>query len=459
MNSHMNIFRSYSENNNKDIIENNLTRALAICLNHDAVFAFSFFSKILNNLSITPDNLPVSDMQVKTSTLVKGGIDVNIEGINKIYPVSITATKACSPDDYANAVSHGTDNPQPDLIFRQDDNLIVCEVKTYDGDDCLGQLKNQVERIKEEMDKLDKINGQNTKSELAIEDYKSLTWSEIILLLESTKELPNFQQHFLVEDFHDLLISSYPSWYPARKLHEIDLEKNVASTLLRKRVAVITSMINLKGKNPEENNKHIKINDYGWADRFEILPTLKEQVSESHISVKCWPGLLKYQGWELFPAGKKNWGWLSFEGAEIKINDVAGSIHIEPHLVFYNRGGPINELYLSMEEAKDFCTLENFCSMVGQYKKEGYDQLSAKLEEKLGDKWRGWNSSWNTMTDNYNQFNMIFCASFYAQFPLEALSKFEENHSEEEITQFYIDVMDHLKEVIRKNEPYQAVPK
>jgi len=46
-NQHLNLFRHYAASDDNQILENNLTRALALCLQHDSLFLYAFLAAIM----------------------------------------------------------------------------------------------------------------------------------------------------------------------------------------------------------------------------------------------------------------------------------------------------------------------------------------------------------------------------------------------------------------------------
>ena len=44
---HLNLFRHYAARDDNQVLENNLTRALALCLQHDSIFLYVFLAAIV----------------------------------------------------------------------------------------------------------------------------------------------------------------------------------------------------------------------------------------------------------------------------------------------------------------------------------------------------------------------------------------------------------------------------
>jgi len=78
MNNHLNIFRFFNESTEKEFIENNLSRAFALCLISDGFFLNEYIKGIVSEedyqylfSSISSDTKCVVDIQVDTATVEK----------------------------------------------------------------------------------------------------------------------------------------------------------------------------------------------------------------------------------------------------------------------------------------------------------------------------------------------------------------------------------------------------
>lgn len=448
MNHHMNIFSFYSERDSA--IENNLTRALAICLNNDPVFSFSFFSKILGPLHINPGSLPTIDIQVPISGL-HNNANINIEDIRNIYPVSITSTHHFLKDEYQEIPADRTNNPTPDLVVQYEDNLIICEVKKS-NENCLGQLKNQVEKVRDNI--ADRTKEIRPNEVPVIKDYKSLTWQETISLLESTKDLSAPQPHFLIESFYKFLSRAHPDWFPIKRLAQVNLTAdNSSNIIVKKRLEIISNMI-INKKKGNENNNWIPIKEE-WARQFNIW------LDGEDIIVACWPGYTKGQGCFIFECSKKDtWEWLSWNGEHIQVKnsprDLTGKIEITPCIrIFPWYGDDIGSYGIyDIELAKSLFTKKNFHEHTGRSNEGDWDAVNNYFKDKLGGDWEQWSKdNWYKLNErNYSFINISMASNFYIRFKFSDISKIDTSDQGDEIIAFFEQVMNQMIDIVNANE-------
>lgn len=452
MEEHMNIFGFYSQRDSE--VENNLTRALAICLKYDPVFTLRFLSEMMDELSINSDTLPPDIRLQKGASLGEIGDD-----INRIYAVGITAGKLNDRKDknhFDTIDPRETDKPILDLVLRVNDDLIICEVKRNETD-CTAQLKNQVMQVIKEISNNEEGEDNGISDEKII--YKHLLWGEIIDMLDSVHNLKEYGRHNIAKNFHEFLLCRYPSWSLAKKMHQIKLGTIASESVLNNRLKVITSMVNQKIQKEigyQESTENIKIGDKEWADRFEIQSRGTSTLDNCKIMLICWPAHIKGQGHVLFEGNKNNWEWLSFNDTKFECNGITGEIGIETHIRFFTRGKEIEIYNINPALARDFFCKDNFDAMTGKHKNENWETLREKLAKGLDKDWKKWESNhWQNIADSgYGYVYMSMSASFYVQFPFEELSKMEKEKTDDEITQFYIDAMDTVKNIIDENKPY-----
>lgn len=133
MDKHLNIFTPFSENAR----ENNLTRALILILQREPLFFSMFLEKIIGHG--LDESLLKEEVEFNTQKLCK---DFNLEGIDKIYGVTLNT------DKYEENIeeSRETENPITDISIQLGNILIIIEVKRH-GEDPREQLNNQIKKI------------------------------------------------------------------------------------------------------------------------------------------------------------------------------------------------------------------------------------------------------------------------------------------------------------------------
>lgn len=435
----MNIFNFYERL--KPDAENNLTRALAICIEYDPSFAFAFFSRIMGEVKVDAQSLPpYINIQEGANKLD----DINPDEINTIYAVSITAQEKLSSNQYEDKDPEGSDRPIPDMIFQLNDILFVCEAKKGDDDYCLAQLKKQVEKVCENLyERKDK----NNTDKYELKDA-SLTWSEIIEMLDAVKSLHKYQPHFLVENFHDFLLSTNPSWFPVKRLDQIPRTTGNANVMIEKRLAVIKSIINNK-LGQDGSNDWIPL-QRPWGKQFSIWS------DGQSIAIGCWAGHTKGQGEHLFTNDKDVWDWLSWNKKQIKSTSITGDIEISPYIrVFPWQGDDIGTCFVyDIELAKKFFTKQNFYANTGRKNRDAWKPANNEMKNNLGGIWDEWtNSNWDrVLKSKYSFINFSMAACFLVRFKLEDIANIDKSDSGEEIIQFFNIIMDEMREIVDNNE-------
>lgn len=335
MNGYMNLFRFYSADRNPAEIENNLTRALAICIEHDPIFAHSFFSKIMKDVHISLEEDPAINLQVGAPST-----GVEYDEVNKIYAVSLTNIAKFTQSDYdaADAAPEGKKGSILDMIFQINGNLIICEAKKYQ-DNCLGQLKRQVNEVQKSIK-----NGEDIKDKEVV--YKAISWGNILSLIEEIdtasadkKSWAKSYSHLLIEHLANHLVATYPDWLEVRKLNQIKWDEAYSDTLLRKRLNVITGLVN-KAESDAGNNSSNRGPDWltfntGWAEGLEVKGYGVSDTNKEHvINFTCWAGHKKWQSWNLLDK-KDALDVISRYKEPIKVRGIEAWIELWPYIRFY----------------------------------------------------------------------------------------------------------------------------
>ncbi len=335
MNGYMNLFRFYSADRNPAEIENNLTRALAICIEHDPIFAHSFFSKIIKDVPISLEDDPAINLQVGAPS-----VELEDDDIDKIYAVSLTnIDKFTQPDyDAADAAPEGKKGSILDMIFQINGNLIICEAKKYQ-DNCLGQLKRQVNEVQKSIKK-----GEEIKDKDVV--YKAISWGNILSLIEEIetanvdkKSWAKSYSHLLIEHLANHLVATYPDWLEVRKLNQIKWNEPYSDTLLRKRLNVITGLVNKveldAGNNSSNRGPDWLTFNTGWAEGLEVKGHGVSDTNKAHvINFTCWAGHKKWQSWNLLDK-KDALDVISRYKKPIKVGGIEAWIELWPYIRFY----------------------------------------------------------------------------------------------------------------------------
>lgn len=327
-NNHLNLFNFYADNN-EQLIENNLTRAIAICLENDPILFDRLLRKILGN---EYNNLFVT---VGDSAEVNIGIQVqcsDFNGVNEVVGIPLSEEELILKE---NGRASTTDDPITDLSIQIDDKLFIFEVKR-NATNCLGQLNNQLKKIVDYSEGDIQINYYN----------EPFSWG---ILMDLCRHTLKFQRDVNIEnlfthDFYNFLKRNYPQWFRNVPFREIafpeSLEEDTKQKeLLEVRLNLIKQEI-LEYWNKERNSEYelvfnranIPVTDYSWVDEINIEPGIDKQTGEKFIAVKVWPGDTKTQGDSIYKKGKQ-FEWPSY------LHKNEYEFRVQPYLKFSHMQG------------------------------------------------------------------------------------------------------------------------
>jgi hypothetical protein len=159
MNRHLNIFNFFN-GSNIDYLEDNLSRAFALCLKYDNVF----LDKVLKY--VLPDN---KYSELFNSDFLDYKIEIDLQNrVNELEGFSKIIAVACSGKEvlnFENVDARETNSPETDVCIIINNICILFEFKKT-SEDCAAQLKCQAEKVRR--------NCPEAKIE-----YKDLSWNKI----------------------------------------------------------------------------------------------------------------------------------------------------------------------------------------------------------------------------------------------------------------------------------------
>lgn len=369
-NGHLNLFRAYSGGEH---LENNLTRALALCLEKDALFLRLFLQhdKVLGNQTselfahLQPEE---SNFVVDIQRDVKS-LPGSEKGITRV--IGLTLTTNADNADFTVETGEKVNKQITDVVLQIQDVLIVIEAKTHGGD-ASSQLKAQLQFLQ--------------KEKLAIK-YESLSWEQVLGLVQNAQH--NYQllgqPAWLLDAFHQLIEQNYAHWLPTKPFKFIEFYQNLAQKQinhieLNKRLAVVKQ--HLEGYELEEiaNRVAIKI-DWKWAS--EVLMWFRESDSKLELGVFVWPANTKQQGYYLYQNEKEGWN----KKHALQVNGYSFRLRIYPQVKFSNSFGKFEyELEFDnpdKELRQPIHTLHNFQKKSGQWSQKKSGRTFADLENFL----------------------------------------------------------------------------
>ena len=293
MNRHLNIFHTYTKFNREQQLENDLTRALAICLQEDTLFLHSVLRAILDQQSY--DSLFMdSSGENKIAIEIQQNVDA-LQAFNKLYAVSITGLELSPSHFYSQKKAESKDHIT-DLVVLVNDIAVIAEIKPGNSD-CTWQLAQQAHKAIE-----------STQINFADVVPVDLNWKKLMAIVV---QVSNFNRasgnnsRFLI-DFIQFIRGHNRTWLPVAQFSSL-LNSMTKVQAYRERVnAVLLSMADQHEVLDYSNRMGLKLN-LGWAQ--EILINFAEyNKSEVALYFGFWPGNTKGQGTRMFAEmGKKQW--------------------------------------------------------------------------------------------------------------------------------------------------------
>ena len=141
MNKHLNIFNSYSKERKDYQFENDLTRALAICLQEDKLLLHEVLKKIFENTFFYNYIFDEYAKDSKINIEIQKEVSA-LDTFEHIFAVSLTSSKM-DIDNFFNSQHHTSYDPICDLVITINNFVIIIEVKR-DATNCTNQLYNQI---------------------------------------------------------------------------------------------------------------------------------------------------------------------------------------------------------------------------------------------------------------------------------------------------------------------------
>lgn len=357
MNRHLNIFNFFNSRN-VDYLEDNLSRAFALCLKYDPVFLDKILKSVLPETIYTdlfntdfPDYSINIDLQNRTTDL---------ENFSKIIAVACSGKEIT---EFEKVTPRETDFPETDVSVVINDTCIIFEFKRT-SEDCAGQLKCQAEKIKA-----------NCSSEATI-NYQDLSWSKIVRILLNVSSLQkqiNAENPF-TSDFIKFL-ENFPEWFPSRLLRNIPFPNNEDDPnyyYLNSRLNQIKNQI----YGPEHTKEYIgRFNrfvvtvNFRWINEVSIGPEWTE--NGNFIVVRFHLGDTKGQGYYLF---KKNPRGVNWDELNCKY-----SFSAEPYLRFAHLNSSRLWIRPTLEESKLTHNQSFFEQYAGKHQRENWREFEKML--------------------------------------------------------------------------------
>ncbi len=410
MNKHLNIFKTYTKKNRIYQLENDLTRALAICLQEDTLFFHEVLKTIIDNSGIY--NRLFEDLDGDTEMQIEIQKRTSqVQDFDKVFAVSLSESVM---SDFWQQKHNIEYDPICDLVITINNILIVIEAKR-DNINCTSQLYNQVLNIL----------GHQSK---CLEDNKEvitpvdLNWRKLMAIavkVASFEKTTGNTNRFL-NDFIQLVKEHNFSWLPETPIGSL---KNVNAKSISRRIE--SAIIQFCDNN--ESIDKLTYRDrlgttftHGWAN--ELLFNIDAETGE--LIVEIYPGNTKGQGYHIFHSEPKFNQQLEIDGEFYTTKE---SYHIKMMGQSYITG-----LWLTEDDfRKSLYTKHNFKKHTGRVKRDSWGDVEALLDEHLSSDWRS-TSKWNDKILNSKRtvFNISFGYLIKIRIPFERLSQLDIDHND-----------------------------
>ncbi|WP_207424969.1 hypothetical protein [Pedobacter sp. SYSU D00535] len=428
LDKHLKLFRHYHQSEDNTILENNLTRALALCLTHDNLLMYRFLEKYLEREDL--------DFIVNTGPnerSFKVDIQQNTEGLveqcRKLYAIALTEVALPFDKSFQLAPKLAKKNIT-DLTIQINDILIIFEIKRT-PEDCRKQLHQQT-----------CIFIENAIQPI----YRGISWAELAALLFQTKNFNSMtsRSSIFLDDFIDLLHDKYSSWIPTTPLKFLTAE---SKGIYERLFYAMGSTRNGENLLRTYDRTAMRLNK-PWAT--EIIPYF----SKTDLVIQIWPGNTKTQGWHVY-SNKMHWKYKT----ELEVADEKFSLSVvrEYKLCHFNRFiGGVTASDSELHPGKETHTLENFKDISGWHKREEWLEFEKFMDEHLNKDWRGqakWESNFKQSQRKYLTLSLGFYLSVYI--PFEKLQELDNGYDGHlKVAKFLDDVEDAFVKLIEdeKNE-------
>ena len=365
MNQHLNLFRYFNESQGSEFIENNLSRAFALCLKHDALFFAQYIKAILDQADyeylfnyLDEDPTFVIDLQINTNSIES--VD-----LRKVYAIAMTSDNKLDMSDFNNlAPSENKNNNFTDVWIMIKDIALVIEVKRY-SEDCKQQLFDQVEPLR--------------KAEPLISIIpKNFSWKHTMIIMEQVVNIKKLNKidHELIRDFIELAEVKYPYWFSSRPFHQLPGLYDVSNKSNHARHIRLKQIINHSSQTVLGFTDRMAIGvNFDWAS--EIIPYFEQVRGEDQVTFRVWPGNTKSQGYHIY---NKSLSWL--EKNKVEIDNESYPVRSQFHMKFCHFNKYITSLDFNSDALlAQINTSKNFNDFSGKWNRPEWNSFESFMDE------------------------------------------------------------------------------
>lgn len=422
MNSHLNIFKTYTNENRRYQLENDLTRAFAICLQENTLFFNDVLKAILE---------PGDSTELFSDIYSNNDISINIQrktseisDFEKLYAVSLSE-HIMTEEHFWNQKNEAKYDPICDLVININGIAIIIEAKR-DNWDCTAQLWNQAYNIC----KNENNESNDMKSLVYPKDLNWIKLMEIAVKVFSFEKATGHHDRFL-KDFISLVKDHNFRWLPEPSISSVSNDNTPAIT--RRIESALNELSNKYGyKKLEYNNRLGLWFDQPWAQ--ELLFSIDKNGA---LTITVYSGNTKSQGTYIFQRDPK-------PKASIIVDNQSFSFSNLYHIKFTSFQRYFTGLWFTENELKEkLYTRENFYKYCGRKKRgKDWDEIESLFNKVFKEEfdWKN-NCKWNTaiIDSNRTQFDMSFGYELSVTIPFELLRQKDQDKSDISNLSYFID--------------------
>jgi len=376
MNHHLNIFRFYNESNEKIFIENNLSRAFALCLMNDTLFFNEYLRAIIEPEDfdylftlIDSDTKYSIDIQIDTESIDK-------ESFKKVYALAMTTDKNLDMSDFFSQAQFKEKKNITDIVISIKDIIVIIEVKRT-TEDCKVQLYNQILPFIEKKD--------------IIVLPKSFSWQNVVAILEKINHLQilNNQKSTFINDFLELSKIRFPEWFEAKPFNTLSFAYQHHSSNYRELTKRMSQILVDSGNELLSYDRLGISVPFRWAS--EIIPYFQYYPNDpikEYVVFHIWPGNTKQQGYHIYG---QSLNWQNKKTLNINGKEYDLEIEFALKLCHFNRyvaGINFGEEHI----VKPINTLNNFKFNSGKWNRDQWNDFEKFMDDhfKSDFNWRGY---------------------------------------------------------------------
>ena len=411
MESHLNIFKTYTNVDRTHQLENDLTRALAITLQEDALFFHEVLKEIMQGTDQYNLLFESTESEPKVSIEIRQHAG-DIANSEKIFAISLSESEM---SNFWKQKHNNNFDPYCDLVIRINHVLFIIETKR-NNIDCTSQLYNQLLNIIEYYDSEAAVfNKENYEKNVIPFD---LNWTKLMAIafrVASFQKSTRNENRFLNDFIAYIRLYNF-RWLPEACIASFDKDNKDA---ISRRIELAL----------EETSKKLDINKLHCKDRMGLefnKPWANEILfyinADGSLCFCIYPGKTIVQGYSLFANNP------SFNDT-LTIKEVEYEVNYNYHIQFTSCQKFFKGLWFIEENLeKPLYTKENFHQFTGCKKRgEQWNEIEKLFDDCLNYDWRGqcnWNNS--MINSSKNQFDISFGYEICVKIPFEKLKELDD---------------------------------